>query len=40
VAAATFSVLLGNLMGPLLDLGAARWEDYKKQKAKAAPEAA
>lgn len=30
VAAATFAVLLGNLVGPLLDLGAGAWEDRLK----------
>ncbi len=38
VAAATFAVLLGNLIGPLLDLGAGAWEDWlKARKASAAP---
>jgi len=32
VAAATFSVLLGNLVGPLLDLGAAAWADWRKAR--------
>lgn len=32
VAAATFSVLLGNLVGPLLDLGAAALADWRKAR--------
>lgn len=37
VAAATFSVLLGNMVGPLLDLGAGAWQDWRKKR-KAPPE--
>lgn len=33
VAAATFAVLLGNLVGPLLDLGAGAWADRRKAPA-------
>jgi Na+-transporting NADH:ubiquinone oxidoreductase subunit B len=40
VAAATFSILLGNLLGPLMDLGAGAWEDRKKARAKAREAAA
>ncbi len=32
-AAATFSILLGNLIGPLLDMAAAQWTARKKAKA-------
>ena len=38
VAAATFSVLLGNMIGPLLDLGAGAWADWRKKR-KAPPAA-
>lgn len=33
VAAATFSILIGNLVGPLLDMGAAAWSDRRKAAA-------
>ncbi len=33
VAAATFSILLGNMVAPLLDLGAQAWQDRRKRKA-------
>jgi Na+-transporting NADH:ubiquinone oxidoreductase subunit B len=36
VAAASFSILLGNLASPLLDMGATAWADYKKARAKKA----
>jgi len=31
VAAASFSILLGNIVGPLLDIGAQAWKNRKKQ---------
>ncbi len=37
VAAATFSLLLGNMIGPLLDLGAEAWADWKKARAGGKP---
>ena len=40
VAAATFAILLGNLVGPLLDLGAEAWATWRKARAAAAKEAA
>ena len=36
VAAATFSILLGNLVGPLLDLAATEWASRGKARAAAA----
>ena len=33
VAAATFSLLLGNLIGPLLDIGAEAWTEHRKHVA-------
>ena len=30
VAAATFAILLGNLVGPLLDIAATAWQEHKK----------
>lgn len=36
VAAATFAILLGNLVGPLLDLAAEAWEGRRKPRAAAA----
>jgi len=38
VAAATFSILLGNLVGPLLDIAATEWESRKKARTAAAGE--
>jgi len=38
VAAATFSILLGNLVGPLLDLAAEAWAQRAKARAPAAGE--
>jgi Na+-transporting NADH:ubiquinone oxidoreductase subunit B len=40
VAAATFSILLGNLVGPLLDLAAGAWEARRKARAAAGEEPA
>ena len=37
VAAATFSILLGNMVGPLLDIGAAAWQQRRKARTKATP---
>ncbi len=39
VAAASFSILLGNLTGPLMDVGAEQWAAWRKARAKAAAEA-
>lgn len=36
VAAASFAVLFGNLLSPLLDIGATAWQDWKKARAEAA----
>jgi Na+-transporting NADH:ubiquinone oxidoreductase subunit B len=38
VAAASFAILFGNIVGPLLDLAAGAWEDRKKAKQVAAGE--
>lgn len=37
VAAATFAILLGNLCGPLLDLGAEAWQNRRKAGSQAKP---
>lgn len=39
VAAASFSILLGNLVGPLLDIGAAEYANWSRARRKAAAEA-
>jgi Na+-transporting NADH:ubiquinone oxidoreductase subunit B len=36
VAAASFAILLGNIVSPLLDMGAKEWADRKKKKKKQA----
>jgi hypothetical protein len=39
VAAASFSILLGNLVGPLLDMSATAWQQRRRARAAAgAPE--
>jgi Na+-transporting NADH:ubiquinone oxidoreductase subunit B len=35
VAAATFSILLGNMLAPLIEQGVTSWEDWRKAKAPA-----
>ncbi len=39
VAAASFSLLLGNILAPLLDMGAKAWTDWRKAVAKTPKEA-
>ncbi len=35
IAAATFSILLGNMLAPLIELGVGSWEDWRKSRAAA-----